>query len=329
MSVPKAIFTPAFTALRNDTSCSDARLRSRWPAGVSPGAQSVVVNTQRRAEPGALPDHLRDLRVGQHQPMLDRIAAAIERALQAFSAVSVASDLFSPAMSLVHNRTQFLHSQSRLRYQFAVFSDPRPMRHIHFDPVGAVVKLLARGLTRLDRSVNDLHPLGHFDLGRVTLQRISAGCRDGARRNKQTRSGNVSAFNRHLDAHVAVTRTFGFHVAQRGEALFERPPHRDRRPRRAKRQRILQQLNVVSALGGIFSLKKNVRVGVDQPGKHRGLREIDEGGARWEVRRSDRSRVDDLGNHIPANSDDLVAASRNRHAIDQQFPPGSPSPVPA
>src|SRR5580704_5941869 len=41
MSVPKTIFTPACSALGNDTSCTAARLRSRCPAAVSAGAQSV------------------------------------------------------------------------------------------------------------------------------------------------------------------------------------------------------------------------------------------------------------------------------------------------
>src|SRR5207253_1513991 len=83
--------------------------------------------------------------------------------LQAFPAVSVASYLFSPAVSFVHNRAQFLHRQRRLRYQLAILANaavtnPGPMRHINLDPVRAVVELLARGLARLDRSVDDLHP---------------------------------------------------------------------------------------------------------------------------------------------------------------------------
>src|SRR5208282_2066253 len=60
----------------------------------------AVVNTQRRAEPRALPDHLRDLSIGQHEAMLDRVATAVERALHSFSAVSVASHFLSPAMRL-------------------------------------------------------------------------------------------------------------------------------------------------------------------------------------------------------------------------------------
>src|SRR5207245_3119111 len=104
---------------------------------------------------------------------LGRVATAVDSALQAFPAVSLASYLFSPAVSFVHNRAQFLHRQRRLRYQLAILANaavtnPGPMRHINLDPVRAVVELLARGLARLDRSVDDLHPLRPFDLRCVT-----------------------------------------------------------------------------------------------------------------------------------------------------------------
>ena len=91
-----------------------------WSIG---GRPVNVINTQRWTQPRALPDHLRNLHVGQHQPVLDRVAAAIERALQAFSAVGVASHLLAPAMCFVHNRSQFLHRQRRLRYQLAILSN--------------------------------------------------------------------------------------------------------------------------------------------------------------------------------------------------------------
>ena len=38
-SLPKAIFTPAFTARRKEGPCTSARLRSRFPAGVFSGSQ--------------------------------------------------------------------------------------------------------------------------------------------------------------------------------------------------------------------------------------------------------------------------------------------------
>ena len=41
MSVPNTIVTPDFSAFLNETSCTEARKRSRVPSGVSGGAQSV------------------------------------------------------------------------------------------------------------------------------------------------------------------------------------------------------------------------------------------------------------------------------------------------
>ena len=209
-------------------------------------------------------EHLRDLRVGQHQAVLDRVASAVERALQAFSAIGVAGDFLSPAVSFVHNRAQFLDRERGLRNQFAVLAHPRAVRHVDLDPVGAVVELLARRFARLDRTVDDLHAFRHFDLRRVAFKRISAGGRNCARRNKHPRPGNISALDGHLDADIAIARTFGLHVAHGREALFERAPRRNRGSRRAKGQRILQQLNVVSALGWDFPLQKDVRVRIDQ-----------------------------------------------------------------
>ena len=96
-------------------------------------------------------------------------------------------------------------------------------------------------------------------------------------------AGDVSAFDGHLDAHISVARAFSLHVAQCGESLFERAARRNRGPRCAKRQRILKQLNVVSALGWVFALQKDVGVRVNQSGKNGSPGEIDERGAGWEI----------------------------------------------
>src|SRR5580700_9396984 len=98
------------------------------------------------------------------------------------------------------------------------------MGHVDLNPVGAVIELLARGLARFDGTVDDLDALRHFDLGRVTFEGISAGGRDGASGDEKTRPGNVSAFDGHFDADVAVAGAFGFHVAERGETLLEGAP---------------------------------------------------------------------------------------------------------
>ena len=107
-SVPKAILTPARSALRNDTPCTRHALAVALAARRVRRVQVVVVDRQRRHVPGALPHHLRDLRIGELQAVLDRVAAAIERALQADAVVGVAGDLAAPAVGLVDDGAQLL-----------------------------------------------------------------------------------------------------------------------------------------------------------------------------------------------------------------------------
>src|ERR1051326_4531447 len=90
----------------------------------------AVIRSQSRAVPCSLLHHLRDLRIGDFQAMLDGIAAAIQGALQTNSVVGVTGYLFPPAMRFVNNRFQLLHRQSGLRYQISVPIDPRTMGHI-------------------------------------------------------------------------------------------------------------------------------------------------------------------------------------------------------
>ena len=74
--------------------------------------------------------------------------------------------------------------------------------------------------------------------------------------DKQARPGNVSALDGFLDADVAIARAFGFEIAQRGETLLQRAPHGNRGPGGAQRQRILQDVGVVSALAGSSPCRK-------------------------------------------------------------------------
>ena len=85
---------------------------------------------------------------------------------------------------------------------------------------------------------------------------------------------------------------------------------------------MLEQLNVVSAFGRNFALKKNVGVSVDQAGKYGGLRQIDEHSVRREVRwLAWGACIRDVGNYVSADGDDLVATSRARHTVNQHTRP--------
>ena len=199
--------------------------------------------------------------------MLDGIAATVKRAMQPNASVGVASYFLSPAMSLVDNRFEFFQRECRLRNQFAILAHPGTMRHVNLDPVGSVVQLLARSFAGFDRPVDELRALGHVQLGSVTFQHVTTGRGDSAGYNEQARAGNVAFFNRFFDSDVAISRPFGFQIAQCGEALLQGAPSRDSGPDRAQRQRRIENIGVVTALGGIFPLQKNVRVRIDKPGQ--------------------------------------------------------------
>ena len=102
--------------------------------------------------------------------MFDGVAAAIERALQANAVVSVAGDFPAPSMRLIDDRLEFLHRQRRLRHELSVLIEPGAMRHVHLDPIGAVIELFARRLARFDGPVDELRPLRHGDLRRVVIK---------------------------------------------------------------------------------------------------------------------------------------------------------------
>src|SRR5664280_2693287 len=109
--------------------------------------------------------------------------------MQTLAVVSVTGDLAAPTVRLVHDGPDFFQGKRRLRDQVAVFVGPRAMRHVDLDPVRPVLHLLARRLTRLNRTVDDLDPFGDLDLRRITFQRIATGRRNAARGGKDARSG--------------------------------------------------------------------------------------------------------------------------------------------
>ena len=202
--------------------------------------------------------------------MLDRIAAAIERALQADAVVGVAGHFFAPAVRFVHDGFQLFERKRGLRDEISLFIHPRAMRHVHLDPIRSVIELLARGLARFHRPVHELRAFGHIELRRITFEVVSARAGDGARGDEEPRPGNGAFFDGLLDFHIAVARALGFDVAQRGESLLERAADSEGGARGAQRDSGVQDVRIVAALGGVFTPEKNVRVRIDEAGKHNG-----------------------------------------------------------
>src|ERR1700704_811912 len=95
------------------------------------------------------------------------------------------------------------------------------MRHVHLDPVGALVELLARGPARLNWPIDEFHSLGKRQFGGVVLQRIATGARYGQSAYEHTWPGNVTGLNCLLDAHIAVPGPFRSHVAYGRKSLLK------------------------------------------------------------------------------------------------------------
>ena len=68
------------------------------------GRPIFIINLQRRAIPRPLGGHLFDLGFGHVEAVLDGIAAAVERALEADAVVGMAGDFLSPSVSFIDDR---------------------------------------------------------------------------------------------------------------------------------------------------------------------------------------------------------------------------------
>src|SRR5205814_9852248 len=75
----------------------------------------AIVDSQRGYVPRALVDHLRDLRVGELQTMLDGVATAIQGSPHARPVIGVARDLAAPSVRLFHHGLVLLDLQCALR----------------------------------------------------------------------------------------------------------------------------------------------------------------------------------------------------------------------
>src|SRR5580700_6619813 len=186
------------------------------------------------------------------------------------------------------------------------------MRHVDLDPVGSMIELLPRRLPSLDWAVDNLRAFGHVEFRSVAFERITACGRDGASRDEQARPRNVTLLDGLFNADIAITGAFSFDVAEGGEALFKRSARGNRGPRRAQRERSVQDVGIVSALRWIFSLQKDVSVGIDEAGQERGLRQVDYGRAGGNL--GSRCIANTL-DAIAVNDDHLVVPGRGGLAV--------------
>ena len=143
MSVPKAIFTPAFSAFLKETLMFAGAGAVALAVGRACRRPIGVVDAQCGDIPCALLEHLLDGRIIQRKPVLNGIAAAIECGTQPDAPIGVAGDFLLLAVGFIHHRFDFVQGQSRLRNQTTLLVHPGAVCHINFDPIGSVGQLLA------------------------------------------------------------------------------------------------------------------------------------------------------------------------------------------
>src|SRR5215472_8338824 len=231
-----------------------------------------VVDTQGRNQPSALLHHLRDVLICQVKAVLNRIATAVERAAHPDAAIRMARNPVLLPVGLIRYCFDFLQRQRWLRDQMALLVHPRAMRHVNLDPICTVFKLLPRNLSQLYGPIAKLRTFRHDYVRVITFQRIAASYGNGPCCRKNAWSGNVTAIDGHLDPDVAVTRSLSLNIADSGEALLQTAPRRNRSASSPVRRWVFQKLDVISAFCRIFTLKKNVRVGINQTRQNRDAR---------------------------------------------------------
>ena len=122
---------------------------------------------------------------------------------------------------------------------------------VHLDPIRAVADLLAHGLPRGVRSVDQLHAVRHLNFRRVPLQRIGAGHIEGARHDHHARAGNHAVVDRLLDVDVGIARALRLQIADGRESVLQRLARRLRPENRAVGLRLLEELLVVVVGGDV------------------------------------------------------------------------------
>src|SRR6266404_4415688 len=114
----------------------------------------------------------------------------------------MARGFFLVTMGLVHNGVDFLFGKSWITPQRSVTLEFVVSRRVEFNPVRAIVNLLANGLARCPRAVHSLIISGQAHLWRAENPLTRGDQTHG--RDLHTRPLKESKVDRFLDVHICV-----------------------------------------------------------------------------------------------------------------------------
>src|SRR5882724_3544550 len=147
--------------------------------------------------------------------MLDSVSPGLYAIAQAFASERMACCFLPVPVRFIYDCLDLLLCKSGIASQSAIRLKLIVSRRMKFDPVGAVMNLLADGLPRGPRSVNSLIASRqvHFRRTQNTFSRRHQSHRG----NLHARPGEIPPVNRLLDIHIGVAAAVAHQVAQGGE----------------------------------------------------------------------------------------------------------------
>src|SRR5580704_13524712 len=133
----------------------------------------------------------------------------------------MSGNFMAEAVSFFDDGARFVTTEIHVAVKDAIEREEISMIRIIFDPIGAVLDLLADGEARAIHSVNNLDAMRQIQLPGKTGERISSRGRHGARGDDHMRAGDFTSIDGGFYVHVRVHRAFGFKITHGGEAVIE------------------------------------------------------------------------------------------------------------
>src|ERR1051326_4689825 len=216
--------------------------------------------------------------------VFDGINAGKDCIFDSLRTVRVRRDLAAGHMRLVGSGFQLFRSKLRSARTIALGEDTT--RGKNLDYVNAVFHLGTHYVANLVNAIGDLEVALFRKHGDACLRRkviqvaVPAGNRDARPAGYDTRSGN-QAF---IDgvAQINGQKWKRAHIAHAGKAGFQRLARVYDSGKRALKRRVLEVIDFVVTV----SARAQMRVAIDQAGKHRGVRKVNHGGACWDCDRT-------------------------------------------
>ncbi len=230
--------------------------------------------------------------------MLDGSDTGADGVFGSRSAVGMRRHRRAEPRRLVHHQLEILVGELGQRLHGAWIDVTRGAGGVDLDPVRSILHLAAHLGHERGGAVSERAELRYVDLrSQAVLVHVAAGDADRERRHLHARPRHEAVVDPVADGHIGPISPLRVDIPDRGEAGFERRPHRVDGLDGAIRNRFIQN----GVVFRVIRLHAHVRVCVDEAGQHHVIAQIDDLG----LRRDPHLRPDGL-NPLAPDQDDGV-----------------------